>query len=106
VVLGYRDTSGTGFTGTANYTYDSIEMSGTSGGVRLATASGTVVDTMSYGTQSTNPYTAGSPAPYGGDTSPPHSTARKTDGADTGNNAADFAQTSTPTPGAANRITP
>ncbi len=114
VVLGYKDSSGSGFTGTADYTYKAVSIASGSGGIRLTQASsgtgpGTTVDSMSYGTQSAssqNPYTSGSPAPYAGDATPAKSVARKMDGVSTQNNSADFAETSTPTPGAANVITP
>ena len=103
VVLGQ-----TAFTGTADYRY-TTSLSGNNGGVRLSqSAMGMMMDSMSYGAQPTtmNPYTQGAPAPYAGDVTPAHSTARKVDGVSTGNNSADFAETSTPTPGLPNRITP
>jgi hypothetical protein len=77
-------------------------LASTGGGLALRDASGTIVDSVGYGT-ATNAFVRGTAAP-----APPNSAApgssdvRLPDGHETGDNSADFSVSTTPTPRAAN----
>jgi len=72
------------------------------GGVALRDGSGTVVDSVGYGT-ATNAFVEGSPVPAPPVSAPPGSSAvRLPDGHDTNDNAADFTVTVSPSPRAPN----
>ena len=77
-------------------------LAATGGGLALRDASGTIVDSVGYGT-ATNAFVRGTAAP-----APPNSAApgssdvRLPDGHETGDNSADFSVSTTPTPRAAN----
>jgi hypothetical protein len=98
-----------GPSGAAGVVYGAVPGSGlssTGGGLQWRKADGTVWDSFGWGS-ATNAYVEGSAATKATDsTATPRSVGRKTDGADTNDNAADFAVTKTPTPAAANVITP
>jgi len=74
----------------------------TAGGLGLRDASGTLVDSVGYGT-ATNAFVEGSAAPAPpAAAAPGKSAGRKPDGHDTDDNAADFSVLTSPTPGASN----
>jgi uncharacterized protein YjdB len=106
VVLGYVPTGG-GFTGHTDYIFKAGVLSKSGGGLALVDGSGTVIDSMGYGTAS-NAYVQGSAATFNGTTSRATSVALIHDGVRSASpdDSKDFAVTTTPTPGAANKITP
>ncbi len=73
-------------------------LSDTGGGLGLYDAAGTLVASMGYGSGASNPFVESSAAPVEGSG---QSIARLPNGAETGNDGADF-KTATPSPGAAN----
>jgi Lamin Tail Domain/Collagen triple helix repeat (20 copies) len=80
----------------------STGLASTGGGLALRDASGTIVDSLGYG-NAVNAFVRGAPAPAPPAAAPPgNSDVRLPDGHDTGNNAADFSVTTTPTPRSAN----
>jgi hypothetical protein len=80
----------------------STGLASTAGGLALRDASGTIVDSLGYG-NAVNAFVRGAPAPAPPAAAPPgNSDVRLPDGHDTGNNAADFSVSTTPTPKAAN----
>lgn len=76
-------------------------LAGTGGAVGLRDSSGVLVDSVGWGT-ATNSLVETAPAPAPPATTPGSSIVRLPDGHDTGNNAADFTVTSSPTPRATN----
>ena len=77
-------------------------LASTGGGLALRDASGTIVDSVGYGT-ATNAFVRGSAAPAPPNTATPgNSDVRLPDGHETGDNSADFSVSTTPTPRAAN----
>ena len=89
VVLG-----GSGFTGAPDITYSGGSLAAVGGGLALKDGNGAVLDSMGWGT-ATNAYVRGTAAPAVPDGS---SLERLPDGKDSGNNAADFKPTMSPTP--------
>jgi hypothetical protein len=80
----------------------STGLASTGGGLALRDASGAIVDSLGYG-NAVNAFVRGAPAPAPPAEAPPgNSDVRLPDGHDTGNNAADFAVSTTPTPRSAN----
>jgi len=80
----------------------STGLASTGGGLALRDASGTAVDSLGYG-NAVNAFVRGAPAPAPPAVAPPgNSDVRLPDGHDTGNNAADFTVSTTPTPRSAN----
>jgi hypothetical protein len=80
----------------------SAGLAATGGGIALRDASGTIVDSLGYG-NAANAFVRGAPAPAPPAVAPPgNSDVRLPDGHDTGNNAADFTVTTTPSPRAPN----
>ncbi|HEX8951551.1 MAG TPA: lamin tail domain-containing protein [Polyangia bacterium] len=84
--------------GTPDQSYGAGRLAAAGGGVGLRDAAQLLVDSVGYGTAA-NAFVEGAaaPAPASG-----QSIARKPNGTDTNNNAADFAVATTPTPRAAN----
>lgn len=81
----------------------SFGLSSTGGGVGLQNAAGALVDSVGYGAQTTNALVEGSPTAAPPITEAPGSSAaRSASSGDSNNNAADFAVSTTPTPGASN----
>jgi hypothetical protein len=77
-------------------------LAATGGGLALRDASGTIVDSVGYGT-ATNAFVRGTAAPAPPNTAAPgNSDVRLPDGHETGDNSADFSVSTTPTPRAAN----
>jgi hypothetical protein len=77
-------------------------LASTGGGLALRDASGTIVDSVGYGT-ATNAFVRGSAAPAPPSTAAPGSSdVRLPDGHETGDNSADFSVSTTPTPRVAN----
>jgi hypothetical protein len=89
---------GTTFWGTANQTYNS-GLASAAGGVGFRNPSGQLIDSVGYGSGTTNAFVEGSPAAA---PKPGTSISRLPDGHDSNFNAADFSATSPPTPGAVN----
>ena len=83
----------------ADVTYSSGSLAAAGGGVGLRNSSGTVIDSVGYGTGTSNAYVEGAPAaaPAGGS-----SIGRHPNGYDSDHNDADFTVSTTPTPRAAN----
>jgi hypothetical protein len=83
----------------ADQTYASGNLAATGGGIALRNASGTVIDSVGYGTGTANAYVEGAPAaaPAAGS-----SIGRHPNGYDSNHNDADFTVATTPTPRAAN----
>jgi hypothetical protein len=83
----------------ADQTYASGSLAATGGGIALRNASGTVIDSVGYGTGTANAYVEGAPAaaPAAGS-----SIGRHPNGYDSDHNDADFTVATTPTPRAAN----
>ncbi|HKD33252.1 MAG TPA: lamin tail domain-containing protein [Gaiellaceae bacterium] len=80
----------------------STGLASTGGGLALRDASGTIVDSLGYG-NAVNAFVRGAPAPAPPAEAPPgNSDVRLPDGHDTGNNAADFSVSTTPTPKGSN----
>jgi hypothetical protein len=80
----------------------STGLASTGGGLALRDASGTIADSLGYGT-ATNAFVRGAPAPAPpAEASPGNSDVRLPDGHDTGNNSADFTVSTTPTPRSSN----
>jgi hypothetical protein len=80
----------------------STGLASTGGGLALRDSSGTIVDSLGYG-NAVNAFVRGAPAPAPPAEAPPgNSDVRLPDGHDTGNNAADFTVSTTPTPRSAN----
>jgi hypothetical protein len=91
--------AGSGYTGTGapNQTF-ATGLAATGGGIGLRDATGDLVDSVGYGS-STNGLVEGSSAPAPPATAAPGSSdVRLPDGADTNDNGADFAVSSTPSP--------
>jgi lamin tail-like protein/collagen triple helix repeat protein len=81
----------------------STSLASTAGGLGIRDSNGALVDSVGYGTTATNAFVETAPAAAPPATAAPGSSdIRKPDGHDTGDNSADFAVTSTPTPRAAN----
>ncbi|MGZ4281673.1 MAG: lamin tail domain-containing protein [Gaiellaceae bacterium] len=77
-------------------------LASTGGGLALRDASGTIVDSVGYGT-ATNAFVRGTAAPAPPNAAAPgNSDVRLPDGHETGDNSADFSVSTTPTPRAAN----
>jgi hypothetical protein len=80
----------------------SAAIAATGGGVALREPGGAIVDSVGYG-DATNAFVEGHPASAPATTAAPGTSAeRLPDGHDTDDNAADFAISSSPTPGTAN----
>jgi hypothetical protein len=74
-------------------------LAATAGGVGVRAADGTLLDSVGYGATAANGFVEGSPAPAPPTTvSPGSSIGRLPDGADSNDNAVDFAVSATPTP--------
>ncbi len=83
------------------------QLAETGGALAIRNATGGRVDSVGWGNASTvTTFVEGMVAPAPTDVFPAKSLARKVDGIDTNHNANDFAVTATPTPKAANVITP
>lgn len=94
---------GSGYAGTppADQSF-STGVASTGGGLALRDASGTIVDSLGYG-NAVNAFVRAAPAPAPPTEAPPgNSDVRLPDGHDTGDNAADFSLSTTPTPRSAN----
>jgi hypothetical protein len=89
---------GTTFWGTANQTYNS-GLASAAGGVGFRNSSGQLLDSVGYGSGTTNAFVEGSPAAA---PKPGTSISRLPDGHDSNFNLADFSTTTLPTPGAVN----
>lgn len=89
---------GSAFTGAASQSF-STGLAANGGGVGLRDPAGQLVDSVGYGSGTSNGLVEGAPA-----SAPPagQSISRVPDGQDTNDNAADFSVTASPTPGAAN----
>lgn len=78
-------------------------LAATAGGIGVRNADGTLLDSVGYGATAANGFVEGRPAAAPPTTgSPGSSVGRMPDGADTNDNALDFAVTGTPTPRGAN----
>jgi Lamin Tail Domain/Collagen triple helix repeat (20 copies) len=102
---GYYLLGGSGYTGpvAANQTF-SQALAASAGGLGLRDPADTLVDSVGYGSTAANGFVEGTPAPAPPAADPPgNSAARSPDGRDTNDNGADFAVTSSPTPGARNQ---
>jgi hypothetical protein len=94
---------GSGYTGppAADQSFGTA-LASTGGGLALRDASGTIVDSVGYGT-ATNAFVRGTAAPAPPSSAAPGSSdVRLPDGHETGDNSADFSVSTTPTPRAAN----
>ena len=94
---------GSGYTGApaADQSFGTA-LASTGGGLALRDASGTIVDSVGYGT-ATNAFVRGTAAPAPPSVAAPgNSDVRLPDGHETGDNSADFSVSATPTPRAAN----
>jgi hypothetical protein len=81
----------------------STGIAATGGGLGLRNADGTLVDSVGYGSSTTNAFVEGTPtAPPATTASPGTSAARLPNGHDTNDNSADFGAASPPTPKASN----
>jgi hypothetical protein len=95
---------GAGYTGppVADQSF-SQGLAAAAGGLALRDSSGTIVDSVGYGSTAANGFVEGSFAPAPPTTAAPGSSdARKPDGHDTNNNSVDFAAVTPPTPRATN----
>ena len=94
---------GSGYEGAkpANQSF-SQALAASAGGVALRDTSGTIVDSVGYGT-ATNAFVRGTAAPAPPNAAAPgNSDVRLPDGHETGDNSADFSVSTSPTPRAAN----
>jgi hypothetical protein len=79
-------------------------LAATAGGIGLRNPDGALLDSVGYGPTATNGFVEGHPAPAPPTTAAPGSSiGRMPDGADSNDNAVDFAVSSTPTPRGGNR---
>lgn len=94
---------GAAYVGAADQSF-SAGLASSGGGIGLRDPQGNLVDSISHGSGMANGFVEGAPAPAPPTSqSPGSSISRIPDGRDTNDNAADFAVTSPPTAGAANR---
>jgi Lamin Tail Domain len=101
---GYYLFGGSAYTGTpaADQSF-STAIAATGGGLGLRNADGTLVDSVGWGSATTNAFVEGTPtAPPATTAAPGTSAARLPNGHDTNSNSADFGAASPPTPKASN----
>ncbi|TMK61714.1 MAG: lamin tail domain-containing protein [Actinobacteria bacterium] len=101
---GYYLFGGAGYSGTpaADQSF-SFGLASSGGGLGLRDGDGALVDSVGYGSGTTNPFVEGTPAAAPATTAAPGtSAARLPNGHDTGDNSADFGAASPPTPRASN----
>ena len=101
---GYYLFGGSGYAGTpaADQSF-SFGLASTGGGLGLRNADGTLIDSVGYGSGTTNAFVEGSPAAAPPSVAAPGtSAARLPNGHDTGDNSADFGAATPPTPRASN----